>query len=144
MVSDDSPFVAIRNCSFCGFSGDALNLPIKEKQHFSLGLLPNKSHLTIGQLSSIITTIDFWQAVWLDKTFYTFFFWSSILCRQEFYTKKYYLWFLPLNKHYFKHHTDETRMFTLWRWILKSHKYSLRSVDLSIRFTMDICQRLFN
>lgn len=31
MVSDDSPFVAIRNCSFCGFSGDASNLQVQIK-----------------------------------------------------------------------------------------------------------------
>lgn len=81
MVSDGSPFVVIRNCSFCGFSGDASNLPIKEKQHYSLGLHLNKSHLTIGQLSSIITTIDFFPslpAAKLNRTLYVLLFFLSL------------------------------------------------------------------
>lgn len=155
MVSDGSPFVAIRNCSFCGFSGDASNLPIKEKQHYSLGLHLNKSHLTIGQLSSIITTIDFFPslpAAKLNRTLYVLLFFLFFFSLQSSGQNSFFLfkakihhlshWHKTLSN--FKNQGDEDRMFTLRHWILKSHKFSLRSVDIGIRFTMDICQRLFD
>lgn len=108
MVSDDSPFVAIRNCSFCGFSGDASNLPIKEKQHYSLGQHSNKSHLTIGQLSSIITTIDFFspsQQRNLIELYVLLFFLSfvgAILPGKRFILKQKYSTFLTDTKHAFQ------------------------------------------